>query len=309
MNQSLIEIDNLTKKYNNCIALDKVHIKLEKGEIYGLVGKNGAGKTTLMRMIAGLSIPTSGHIILFGQSKGKGLQIARKKIGCMIENPSIVPYLTGKENLQLQQRLRGIKKSNCEVELKLVGLSAKDKKKAKDYSLGMKQRLGIAIALLGNPEVVILDEPINGLDPVGVTEIRDLLINLCKNRNLTILVSSHNLPEMNQVATQYIFIDNGKIIKAMSTEQLDRESRHHLLIGCNQMTNLTEVLKNVLHTNNFKVFSDDKIMLYDFLDNIEHVSKMLIENGIVATTFYYQEETLENYFLTLIGGGKYDRFN
>ena len=212
----------------------------------------------------------------------------------MIENPSIVPYMTARQNLQLHQILRGIKKTDCKAELELVGLSADLKKKAKDFSLGMKQRLGIAIALLS----------INGLDPIGVTEIRNLIIDLCKNKNITILISSHNLPELYQVATQYIFIDSGKIVKSMSLEELEKESNPHLLIGCKQLDNLINVLKSILHTNNYKAISDTELELYDYLTDIEYVSRVLSENDIVVTNLSYQEETLENYFLSLVGGAK-----
>lgn len=306
MSKTLIESNELTKQYGEFIALDSVCIQLNRGEIYGLIGKNGAGKTTLMRTLTGLSIPTSGCIILFDKKHGKEVQTERKKIGCMIENPSIIPYLTAKENLQLHQTLRGLKKTNCKSELKLVGLSADIKKKSKDFSLGMKQRLGIATALLGNPEVVILDEPINGLDPIGVAEIRALIIDLCKKKNITILISSHNLPELYQLATQYIFINNGKIIKSMSLQELEKENNPHLLICCNQLENLTKVLSSVLHTDNFKIVSDTELELYNFLTDIEHVSKVLVENNIAITNLSYQEETLENYFLSLVGGGKND---
>lgn len=304
MKKILIETDSLTKHYGKFIALDNVCLQLKEGEIYGLIGKNGAGKTTLMRTLVGLSIPTAGSITLFGKEHEKNIQIEQKNIGCMIENPSIVPYMTARQNLQLHQILRGIKKTDCKAELELVGLSADLKKKAKDFSLGMKQRLGIAIALLSNPQIVILDEPINGLDPIGVTEIRNLIIDLCKNKNITILISSHNLPELYQVATQYIFIDSGKIVKSMSLEELEKESNPHLLIGCKQLDNLINVLKSILHTNNYKAISDTELELYDYLTDIEYVSRVLSENDIVVTNLSYQEETLENYFLSLVGGAK-----
>lgn len=235
----LVESVGLTKYYGRFAALDNVSIRLNCGEIYGLIGKNGAGKTTLMRTLAGLSIPTSGRMSLFGQDNERKMREQRKKIGCMIENP----------------------------------------------------------------EVIILDEPINGLDPIGVAEIRDLIIALSK-KNITILISSHNLPELYQVATQYIFINNGRIVRSMSLQELEKESNPHLLISCNQLDNLAAVLKSVLHTNNFKIVSDNKIELYDYMDNMEYVSKILAENHIAVTTFSYQEETLENYFLALVGGKK-----
>lgn len=299
MNNLLIRCKNLMKQYGNFMAIDHVSIELHRGEIYGLIGKNGAGKTTLMRMLVGLSIPSSGRTIFLEQEDEKSKQ---SKVGCMIENPSIVPYLTAQENLQLHQILRGLKKSSCESELNLVGLSVDKKKKAKDFSLGMKQRLGIAIALLGDPELIILDEPVNGLDPIGVAEIRDLLRDLSKQKNRTILISSHNLPELYQVATQYIFIDKGKIIKSMSLAELEKESNPHVSISCHQMERLVEVLKSKLQTDHFKIVSDDEVELYDYLNDREYISKTLMENNIVITSLRYQEETLENYFLSLVGG-------
>lgn len=300
----LLQTVNLTKKYGNFTALDQVSIQLEKGNIYGIIGQNGAGKTTLMRLLAGLSMPTTGNIILMNKKNIRDVHKARKNIGTMIEYPSIIPYMTAKENLQLHKKLRKIDEKDCENELlRLVGLSENEKKKAKDFSLGMKQRLGIAITLLGNPQLLILDEPMNGLDPVGVTEIRKLLLELCQERDMTILISSHNLPELYQIATQYIIIEKGRILKSMSSDELDRECSHHLLIGCKQLDELVHVLTDIMHTDKFKITSDNKVVLYDFLGDIEYISKTLFENGITVTTFHYKEETLENYFLTLIGGG------
>lgn len=223
MNKTIIETSGLTKCYGTFVALDHVCLQLYENEIYGLIGRNGAGKTTLMRSLSGLSIPTSGRILLFGKEQAKLLPAERRNIGCMIEHPGIIPYLTAKENLQLHQILRGLKKTNCKTELELVGLSADAKKKAKNFSLGMKQRLGIAIALLGNPHALILDEPINGLDPLGVIQIRRLLTDLCHKKHITILISSHNMHELYQIATKYLFLDRGKVVKSVSSDELDQE--------------------------------------------------------------------------------------
>ena len=189
MNKTIIETSGLTKCYGTFVALDHVCLQLYENEIYGLIGRNGAGKTTLMRSLSGLSIPTSGRILLFGKEQAKLLPAERRNIGCMIEHPGIIPYLTAKENLQLHQILRGLKKTNCKTELELVGL----------------------------------DEPINGLDPLGVIQIRRLLTDLCHKKHITILISSHNMHELYQVATKYLFLDRGKVVKSVSSDELDQE--------------------------------------------------------------------------------------
>jgi len=213
MNKYVLKTNSLTKSYQGVNALHDISVTLEAGKIYGLIGQNGAGKSTLMRIVAGHSFPTSGSIELFGHAGEKALQQERKRLGCMIEYPSLTPNMTAKENLKLHRIMRGIPNNEIEDELlELVGIPDTKKKKAKNFSLGMKQRLGIAIALIGNPEFLILDEPINGLDPLGVVEIRNLLKKLCEERHLTILISSHNLPELYQLATNYIIINKGEIM-------------------------------------------------------------------------------------------------
>lgn len=302
MTTVLVETQQLSKKYQHFAALQEVSIKLEEGNIYGLIGRNGAGKTTLMRLLAGLSFPISGTMEIMGEKDAKKLSVAREKLGCLIENPSIVPYLSGMENLHLQKKLRGVKEKGIEEKtMKLVGLKASDTKDAKDYSLGMKQRLGIAITLLNHPKLLILDEPINGLDPIGVTEIRELLRYLAHELGMTIFISSHNLPELHQVATHYIFINEGKVLKEMTARELEQKSKHHLLIDATDKVKLLRVLKEQL-TTNFKRRSDGKVEYYDHLDQLDFVSKTLTENGLILTTFVYEEETLEEYFISLVGG-------
>jgi ABC-2 type transport system ATP-binding protein len=206
MSEYILKTTNLTKTYKGYHAVNNVSIALEPGKIYGLVGRNGAGKSTLMRLIAGLSYPSFGEIELFGHTQESEIQIERRRMGCMIESPSINLSMTAKENMRLHRIIRGIPNEEIEDELlTLLDISNTGKKKVKNFSLGMKQRLGIAITLLNNPEFLILDEPINGLDPLGVVEIRKLLIKLCDEKNMTILISSHNLPEMYQLATDYIY--------------------------------------------------------------------------------------------------------
>ncbi|MNP18177.1 putative ABC transporter ATP-binding protein YxlF [compost metagenome] len=304
MKQYVLKTNNLTKSYNGAYALRDLSIALEPGRIYGLIGQNGAGKSTLMRMVAGLTFPTAGSIELFGQIGDKDLQAERKRLGCMIEYPSITPNMSAKDNLKLHRILRGIPSETIENELlALVGLNNTGTKKAKNFSLGMKQRLGIAIALLGDPELLILDEPINGLDPLGVVEIRNLLIKLCEERHMTILISSHNLPELYQVATDYLIIHQGKLMQSITLAELEENCKHHFLINCNQPEKLVSVLETELNTVNYKVMPDNTVKLYDYLGEQEVVAKKLYENGIAVSNFSIQGDTLEDYFISVIGGG------
>lgn len=306
MKDYVLKTVNLTKSYKGVHALHGVTVTLEAGRIYGLIGQNGAGKTTLMRLVAGLSFPTSGSIELFGSSGNKALQVERKRLGCMIEYPSLTPSMTAKDNLKLHRMMRGIPNEEFENELlAFVGLSDTGNKKAKNFSLGMKQRLGIAIALLGNPELLILDEPINGLDPIGVVEIRNLLKKLCEERQMTILISSHNLPELYQTATDYIIIHKGEVKQTLTLTQLEERCKHHILISCDHPEKLVSVLEMKLNITNYHVMPDKTVKLYDYLDDKERVSRVLIENGIIVTNLSHAGDTLEDYFVSIVGGGSH----
>jgi len=301
-----MKTSNLTKSYNGFNALYDVSISLKAGKIYGLIGENGAGKTTLMRLIAGLGFGTEGNIELFGHTGKSALQRERKRIGCMIEHPSLISDMSAKENLKFHRIMRGIPNKETEDELlELVGLANTGKKKAKNFSLGMKQRLGIAVALLSNPEFLILDEPTNGLDPVGVVEVRHLLKNLCEEKQMTIMISSHNLPEMYQIATDYIIIHKGEIKQTLTFEQLDENCKRHICISCDEPEKLTSILELELGTSNYKVMPDKVVKLYDYLDDKERVSRILFENGIIITNLAVEGDTLEDYFISVIGGGQH----
>ncbi len=305
MKECVLKTYNLTKSYRHFHALKDVTISLVPGKIYGLIGQNGAGKTTLMRLISGLSFPTSGNVELFGHSEPKELQTELKRIGTLIEYPSMNGNMTAKENLKLHRIIKGIPNESIDEELlDLVGLSGTGKKKVKDFSLGMKQRLGIAIALLGEPELLILDEPVNGLDPLGVVEVRNLIKKMCEERNMTILISSHNLPELYQTATDYIIIDEGRIKKTLTLEELEENCKKHIRIECEECEKLIHVLESKLDTTNYKVMPDQSIKLYDYLEQKSQVAKVLFENGIIITGFSIEGDTLENYFISMIGGGK-----
>ena len=303
MKEYILKTNHLTKRYHGVNVLEDVQITLESGKIYGLIGQNGAGKTTLMRLVSGLAFPTEGNIELFG-IRGDGiLQNERKRLGCMIEYPSFIPYMTAYENLTYYRIIRGEPSRTIVSELlELVGLNDTGKKKAKNFSLGMKQRLGIAISLLGDPELLILDEPINGLDPIGVVEIRNLLIRLCEERQMTILISSHNLPELYQMATNYLIIHQGRIKQSLTLEELEENCKHHILIGCDEPEKLASVLEMQLGTTNYKVMSDKTIKLYDHLDDKNLVARTISDNGIVVTNFSFEGDTLEDYFISVIGG-------
>lgn len=304
MNNHVMKINSLTKSYHGNNALNNVSVTLEAGKIYGLIGQNGAGKSTLMRIVAGHSFPTSGSVELFGHTGEKALQMERKRLGCMIEYPSLTPNMTAKENLKFHRIMRGIPNKEIEDELlEIVGLSNTKGKKAKNFSLGMKQRLGIGIALIGNPEFLILDEPINGLDPIGVVEIRNLLKKLCEERQMTILISSHNLPEMYQTATDYIIICKGEIKQTLTLDELDERCKHHILISCDQPEKLISVLEMELNTTNYTVMPDKTIKLYDYLDEKERVARVIFENKIMITNFSNEGDTLEDYFISIVGGG------
>ncbi len=305
MKEYVFKANNLTKSYNGIKSLSDVSLTLEEGKIYGLIGQNGAGKTTLMRIIAGHSFPTSGSIELFRNAGEKALQKERKRLGCMIEYPSITLNMTAKENLRLYRVMKGIPNKEIEDELlELVGLSETGKKKAKNFSLGMKQRLGIAIALIGNPEFLILDEPINGLDPMGVVDIRNLLKKLCEDKQMTILISSHNLPELYQTATDYIIIHKGEIKQTLTHSELEEKSKHHILIKCDEPEKLARVLEMKLNTTNYKVMPDKSVKLYDYLDDKKTVAKAIYDNEIIVTNFSVEGDTLENFFISVIGGGQ-----
>ena len=229
MSSVILEAHDLTKEYRHTVALDHIDLKIEKGKIYGFIGQNGAGKTTFLRLVTGLAFPTSGTLSLWGKTVEKELQEQRKRIGCMIETPALFPTMTAYQNMEIQRIQRGIPdKAVIQKTLDMVGLKDTGKKAVRNFSLGMRQRLGIAIALLNTPEFLILDEPINGLDPAGIVEIRNLLKSLNKEYGMTILVSSHILEELYQTASEFILIDKGKIIEEISDRELNDRCKRHI---------------------------------------------------------------------------------
>jgi ABC-2 type transport system ATP-binding protein len=303
MEQCILQTDHLTKSYKKFKALENVSISLKEGKIYGLIGKNGAGKTTLMRIISGLSFPTAGNVTLFGSSDYSKYQKELRRIGTLIEYPAMERKLTAKDNLKIHRTMRGIPDNNLDQELlEMVGLQDVGRKKVKDFSLGMRQRLGIAIALLASPELLILDEPTNGLDPVGVVEIRKLIKRLSVERKITILISSHNLPELYQTATDYIIIDKGIIKQELTLEELEEKCQHYIRLESDEPEKLVNIIETKLNTEQYKVMPDKTVRLYDYIDDKKKVAKLFFENEVILTEFSSQGETLENYFLSVIGG-------
>lgn len=304
----ILETKNLTKKYKNTQALECINIKLEKGNIYGFVGQNGAGKTTLIRLITGLSFPTSGELYLFEQTGEKNLQEQRKRLGCMVETPALYPNMTAYQNLEIQRIQRGIPdKKVIEDTLELVGLRDTGKKKAKDFSLGMKQRLGIALALINDPEFLILDEPVNGLDPIGIVEVRKLIKRLNKEKGMTILISSHILEELYHTVDHYIIISHGNILETLTQEELNEKCKKHIAINVDDVSIAATILEEELHTNNYKIMPDKTIRLYDYLDDIKSVSVALSRNNLIITGISLSGDSLEDYFIRRIGGDKCDQ--
>ncbi len=301
----ILETDNLEKKYKDFKALNHANIHIEKGAIYGLIGKNGAGKTTLIRIICGLQEPTNGRFTIYGvDNNSNNITDVRKRMGAIIETPSIYGEMSAKDNLIEQYKLVGMPSlDGIDDLLKLVGLSNTGKKKAKNFSLGMKQRLGIAIALANNPDFLILDEPINALDPQGIIEIRELILKLNKEKRITILISSHYLDELSKIATHYGFLDNGSIIKEISSEELMKKMECKLIL---KVTNEIAFVKYFEeHKISYEVIDDSTIYVYGKY-NLSKFINELSKKNLIADEVHEQKESLENYYMNLIGGGSND---
>lgn len=303
MSEYVLKTSNLTKKFKNQVALNKVNLSIKKGSIYGFIGQNGAGKSTFIRIVTGLASPTMGSIELFGHSNGQELIKTRKRIGTIIEGPALYPHMTAAENLEAHRLLKGIPGKECvERTLAIVGLQDTGKKKAKNFSLGMKQRLGLAIALLGDPEFLILDEPINGLDPMGVVEIRELLKKLNEEYGKTILISSHILSELHLLATHYGIIHNGNLLEQLTVDELNAKCQRFLHIKVNHPEKAATIIETRLSTNDFEVMPDGCIKLFKYVDTPGTVSSILVNEGLVIEQLMPIGQDLESYFMDRIGG-------
>ena len=297
----VLTTSGLSKKYGKFQALDDFSMHIPKGAIYGFVGRNGAGKTTLIRLICGLQKPTNGSYSIYGiKYTDKSIRKSRRRMGAVVETPSIYLDMTAEDNLKQQALILGLPSYDSIPEiLKLVGLENTGKKKARNFSLGMKQRLGIAVALMGNPDFLVLDEPVNGLDPQGIIEIRELILKLNKEKQITVLISSHILDELSRLATHYGFIDQGHLVKEISTEELEAACRKCVKV---EVTD-TKALVRVLDTEGleYEVISDTIANIYGKV-NLSQLVLALAKEDCQLISSHEQDESLENYFINLVGG-------
>lgn len=293
----VIETKKLTKKFPNKIAVNQVDIHVEQGDIYGLIGKNGAGKTTSMRMILGTLFPTSGEILLFGNDN---LSLERRRIGSLIEAPGLYKNCSAYENMKRFSILYGGTDQDIKEILEFVGLGNVGKKKAGHFSLGMKQRLGIALALLGDPELLILDEPINGLDPAGIKEIRDLIIKLNKEKGVTFLISSHLLDELGKIATRYGIINNGELVDEISAEELQERCKTCLIIEVDDVKKAEDILTKAKLLDNYKI-EGDKLLVYSHLEQPSEFNELLVKGGVKVNQLTFSANAFEEYFIERLG--------
>ena len=302
MSELILQTRDLTRRYGHTLALDHAALSVEKGQIFGLVGRNGAGKTTLIRLISGQSNPTAGEITLFGASTPAALARARSRTGAMVEIPSFYPYLTARQNLEYYRIQRGIPGKECVDEaLEQVRLADTGKKKFKTFSLGMKQRLGLALAIMGQPELLLLDEPINGLDPMGIVEFRDILLKLNREKGTTILISSHILSELSNLATHYGFLEKGRLLEQVSAEEIRSRCRDCLEIRVQDPAKAAAALEQA-GIRDLEVLPEGELRLYSHLDRSAEVSRILVEGGAGLERMNPRSGSLEDYFLNLVGG-------
>lgn len=303
MNDFIIKTKQLTKKYEEQTVVNSVNLHIKKGRIYGLLGRNGAGKTTIMKMILGLTSITSGEVDVFGEDiKGREKQVY-PRIGAIIETPGFYPNLTGTENLEIFAKLRGIVDLNAiENALKVVGLPYKNKKLFGKYSLGMKQRLGIANAIMHNPELLILDEPTNGLDPIGIREVRDLLKNLSVEQGKTILISSHILSEISLLADDIGIIDHGVLLEEISLSELESKNRNYITLQVSDVTKASLILEHDFNTKDYAIVENQTLRLYDTTLDIGKINKALVMQNITVISSGICHDTLEEYFKRITGG-------
>ncbi|MCM1188453.1 MAG: ATP-binding cassette domain-containing protein [bacterium] len=305
MGDNVIETLNLTKQYGSQISVDRLNIHVPRGKIYGLLGRNGSGKTTTMKMILNLAKPTDGIVFLFHENNRSCSGKTYHRIGALIENPGFYENLTASENLEILARLRGKhRRDTVNNALEIVGLEKEAKKPFRKYSLGMKQRLGIAAAIMHEPELLILDEPINGLDPIGIHEIRNYLISLCRDKGTTILISSHILSEMEQMADIIGVIHEGHLLEETFMDDLRRRNRKYAEFQVSDVGRAAYVLEKELQLSDYSVMERQSIRLFEKTELCPKINESFVKNGIEVIGMSRKEETLEDYFSDLIGGGE-----
>ena len=297
----VLTTQGLTKQYKNFKALDGFSMSVPKGSIYGLVGRNGAGKTTLIRLICGLQVPTAGEYTLYGNSSAGGeIARGRRRMGAVVETPSIYGELSAEDNLKEQHRILGLPSDEgIDQLLRLVGLEHTGRKKAKNFSLGMRQRLGIAIALAGSPDFLVLDEPVNGLDPQGIIEMRELILKLNREHSITVLISSHILDELSRLATHYGFVDRGRMVREISAKELEQACRKCVRAEVTDVKALAMVLDQM--GVEYNIISKHTADLFAKV-NVTRLAAALAEEGCEILSMEERDESLESYFVSLVGG-------
>ena len=301
----LLETNSLTKQYGRHKAVNSVNLHVRQGDIYGLIGRNGAGKTTLLKMVSGLASPTEGDFTLFGK-RGKSAYRYLSRVGSLIEAPGIYPNLTAEDNLRLKSLAMGVRrKEEIEELLSVVGLLATGKKKVKNFSLGMKQRLGIALALVGSPDLVVLDEPINGLDPQGIAEVRDTLFRLNREKHITLIISSHILEELSKIATHYGIIHDGVLIQELTREELLAKCSERIELKTDDARKACTVLDD-MGIRRYKVIDQDTIHIFEHLGESGEITMALARHQVRTLGITVKNEALEDYYLNLTGGAAND---
>lgn len=305
MAKTVLATQALTKRYSKRTVVNQVNFAVQKGQVYGLIGKNGAGKTTLLRMLTGQSVPDGGQVELFCETTNRGLQKARRRTGAIVETPGFYPFLSAAENLEYYRLQRGVPGKSCVYEaLELVDLAGAGKKTFKNFSLGMKQRLGLALALMSQPELLLLDEPINGLDPQGIAHFRSLMQRLNRERGITVLISSHILSELSAIATNYGFLHEGIMLEQISAQSLREKCRECLDISVDEPAKAVLILESRLNIADYEVLPGGMLRIYEKLNEPQVITAALVSSGIAVTGIQLRKSELEDYFLSLIGGGK-----
>ncbi|MBR1823428.1 MAG: ATP-binding cassette domain-containing protein [Ruminococcus sp.] len=301
MAEAVILMNNISKVYKKNAVVKNFSLDVKKGSICGLIGPNGAGKTTIMKILAGLIFQSEGGLSFYGSSDD--LDSNRKRMSFMIEAPIVDHQMTAYENLNYIRYVRGYPdEKRIDEVLDIVGLSNAGKKKAAKFSLGMRQRLGIAMALLTKPEILVLDEPVNGLDPEGIVEVRRILQRLSYEQNTTILISSHLLSELSEMCTDFSIISSGRLVENLSAEELDKRCRNHIVVRTNDIDRTAAVLEDKLSIRSYKAVHGGIIEIYEQLDNIEKISKTITDSGLIITKLNEEGKKLEDYYLEKVGG-------
>jgi len=301
---AVIQTMGLSKRYRDRWAVDHLDLRVEQGDIYGFIGQNGAGKSTTLKLLCGLARPTQGEALIFGKPVRDS--VARRRVGALIEQPGLYPDLSGWENLRLYATLLGLDSPERQVDgiLETVGLAPGEKKPVKHCSMGMKQRLGMALALLGGPDLLLLDEPINGLDPEGIREMRELLLRLNRERGLTILVSSHILGELSKVATRYGIIQEGRLVEQITAAELEQKCADYLRLKADQPRKAAALLERELHLTRWEMRPEGELRIYEAVD-AKAVGQLLTQAGIAVVEMGLHRQDLEGYFLERMGGNNH----